>query len=222
MRAIITIYLLCAFLAPAYAINGGKPSLLDQIPKDLRPKIQEYSQSLREQNRQIEEQQRQIQQKLNNAKSLQELENIIKENNLITSLFVSIDLSKFSDEITDDTLKMLAELVPNISNLSLRGAYNNLTDKGRDYLARLTGLAELDLSNANIKDNQLNYIARLENLEKLILENTDITGVGLRKLSNLNKLKELYLQTTEVPVEAIREFKKDKPKIKIFKGWIEY
>mgnify|MGYP002777989176 CR=1 FL=1 len=69
-----------------------------------------------------------------------------------------------------------------------------LTDLDLAHLRTLKGLKELDLAeNEDITDAGLSYIAGLTDLEILDLSDTEITGAGLASLKGMKKLKRLVL-----------------------------
>jgi Leucine-rich repeat (LRR) protein len=69
-----------------------------------------------------------------------------------------------------------------------------LTDLDLAHLRTLKGLKELDLAeNEDITDAGLSYIAGMTDLEFLDLSDTEITGAGLASLKGMKKLKQLVL-----------------------------
>jgi hypothetical protein len=108
-------------------------------------------------------------------------------------------------------------VLPALTKLSL-GEVDGLTDASMDYVGQVSGLLELDLSDAAITDAGLRrigdlkelrllnlafarqigdagmeHVGKLTNLETLMLSGTKVTDAGLKSLAKLTKLKELRL-----------------------------
>ena len=76
--------------------------------------------------------------------------------------------------------------------MNLRGT--EVTDKGLEYLARLTNLTYLNIGETQVSDLGLEHLAALSNLEDLNLGGIRISGAGLDVLKLLPKLKKLSLK----------------------------
>ncbi len=95
-----------------------------------------------------------------------------------------------SEDIADEALRPLANLYT-LRDLRLTGS----SFSGQDiaYLANLTRLEVLDLSETNISDQGVQQLAPLINLRSLSLSYTQMRGSSLTALQSLTRLQELRL-----------------------------
>lgn len=200
------------FLGGAYGMQQEK-TLLDKIPPELHPTIQKYydtSSYLRE-----------LEDKLDQAKSLEELEKLLSSDEIFKTAPVKLNLSKFSGQVTNDTLKKMVELVPNMGGLDLSQC-RQITDDGLAHLEGLTNLNELSLYRTPTTDASLDHLKKLTQLKKLVLEDTYVTDTGLEKLENLTNLTFLNVHVTDVSLDGIKKFKEKIPNVTVLKGFTEY
>lgn len=145
-------------------------TLHEKIPSDLVPIIKQYANAAPEA----------LKQELASAKSLSELQKIVSQNGASRSFSGALDLSRFSNDVTNDTLKMVSEFLPKIEMLNLEGS-TQITDEGLGYLTNLKNLKTLNLMDCHkITKLGLDYLKKIENLSKLNLIGTKMTRPELR------------------------------------------
>jgi hypothetical protein len=82
---------------------------------------------------------------------------------------------------------------------------------------RLESLKELELDDTAIGDAGLIHLAGLPNLFKLDLRRTRVTDAGLAHLKGSVSLRYLYLYGTSVTNEAVADFQREMPAVKVLK-----
>ena len=92
---------------------------------------------------------------------------------------------------------------------------NRLKDASLRHLTALKKLLVLDLHGNAISDDSLAYLSGLTELTTLLLQHTKLDGSGLHRLAPLRSLTELSLVGTAVPAEAIKEFSRTRPQLKV-------
>ncbi|MFO0883423.1 MAG: leucine-rich repeat protein [Pirellulales bacterium] len=109
-------------------------------------------------------------------------------------------LAKEAYQRNDEDLTKLAALSEpyrtRVDVLNLRGA--QVTEVGLQNLAKLTGLKELQMTQARLTPGGYAAIGNATSLEKLVLDNSDINDNTLGSLKGLIHLKSLNLETTQI------------------------
>ncbi|CAL8401468.1 unnamed protein product [Gadus morhua 'NCC'] len=101
----------------------------------------------------------------------------------------------------DHALHLISGL--RLSQLTLPGRHS-VTDRGLSFLARLTLLTELDLTDyTKVTDQGVSELATMTSLKKLSLSNTGLTDAGLAPLRGLRELQELCLDRTAVTSRGV-------------------
>ncbi|CAL8293772.1 unnamed protein product [Lota lota] len=101
----------------------------------------------------------------------------------------------------DHALHLISGL--RLSQLTLPGRHS-VTDRGLSFLARLTLLTELDLTDyTKVTDQGVSQLASMTSLKKLSLSNTGLTDAGLAPLRSLRELQELCLDRTAVTSRGV-------------------
>uniref|UniRef100_A0A3B5LYR0 Si:ch73-173p19.1 n=1 Tax=Xiphophorus couchianus TaxID=32473 RepID=A0A3B5LYR0_9TELE len=91
-----------------------------------------------------------------------------------------------------------------LTHLTLPGRHT-VTDRGLEFLCRLTLLSELDLKDyTQVTDQGVSQLAAMT-LKKLSLSNTQVTDTGLPSLRGLQELQELCLDRTAVTSRGVAE-----------------
>jgi hypothetical protein len=110
-------------------------------------------------------------------------------------------------EISDKYLQCISECCPNLKTINLTGRSHKgikfyrrafdtqITDKGVEFLAKLTNLEDLSLGKChNITDTSLLYLVKLKSLCRLDISKCEkITDEGLKQLASLRELEYLNL-----------------------------
>ena len=78
---------------------------------------------------------------------------------------------------------------------------------GLQHIAKLTNLAELDLSGTLVTDAGLVQLHALNTLRSLRLNETRITDAGLASLHDISKLSSVYASKTSMCNKSLKEFK---------------
>ncbi len=124
---------------------------------------------------------------------------------------------------TEDDLAFVADL-PDLVELHIdRTAARGLrefpppafSDRVLDYVAGLTHLKTLTLTNNRITDEGLAKLANLTELESLDIDNTRVTDRGLMALKGLKNLKILRVQDTKVTREGVAAFQRIMPNVEV-------
>jgi hypothetical protein len=118
---------------------------------------------------------------------------------------------------TDDALKVLADVAPQVFILNLKNA--QASDAGWSELATLSNLAALNVQGSSFSDAAATYLAGLERLETLNLYDTQVTDAVLQPLKQLKHLRKLYLWKTKVTYDAVIALEKENPGIEWNLGW---
>ncbi len=120
-----------------------------------------------------------------------------------------LDLTKISEEISDENLKRIIDSFPNIKELNL-STCSKISDAAIEYLApKLKNLTSLHLATCtNITDNALKTLA--EQKPELLLLNIhfckEITDAGILSLANnMPNLSSLDISSTSITNQAIDE-----------------
>jgi hypothetical protein len=107
-----------------------------------------------------------------------------------------VETSIISEKVTDDTLRVLAQL-PALRSLQIhRGP--KIGDAGLGYLSGCIGLRELYLKETSITDRGLLAIHKLPQVWSLILDDTAVSDEGCAALSEMPQLSLLSLNRTQV------------------------
>jgi internalin A len=107
-----------------------------------------------------------------------------------------VEIAIISDEITDDTLAVLAQL-PSLRSLQIHHG-PKIGDEGLEHLRGCTGLRELYLMETAITDRGLLAIQNLPQVWSLILDGTAVSDEGVAALAEMQKLFLLSLKNTRV------------------------
>lgn len=92
-----------------------------------------------------------------------------------------------------------------LTHLTLPGRHS-VTDTGLSFLARLSLLVELDLTDyTQVTDQGVSQLSTMTRLKKLSLSNTQVTDAGLPSLRGLQELQELCLDRTAVTSRGVAE-----------------
>ncbi len=118
---------------------------------------------------------------------------------------------------TDETMKLLASVAPQVMMLNLKNA--QATGAGWSELAKLTNLTALNVQNSSFSDAAAKNLEGLERLESLNLYGTGVTDAVLEPLKSLQRLQKLYLWKTHVTYDAAAAFGKEKPDLEWNLGW---
>jgi hypothetical protein len=118
---------------------------------------------------------------------------------------------------TDETMKLLAGVAPQVMMLNLKNA--QATDAGWSELAKLTNLTALNVQNSTFSDAAAKKLEGMERLESLNLYGTGVTDAVLEPLKSLKRLQKLYLWKTHVTYDAAAELGKEKPGLEWNLGW---
>ena len=118
---------------------------------------------------------------------------------------------------TDETMKLLAGVAPQVMMLNLKNA--QATDAGWSELAKLTNLTALNVQNSSFSDAAAKNLEGLERLESLNLYGTGVTDAVLEPLKSLQRLQKLYLWKTHVTYDAAAALGKEKPGLEWNLGW---
>lgn len=95
---------------------------------------------------------------------------------------------------------------------------NQITDEGLAYLAGLTKLETLSVSQSLVTDAGLVHLKNLTNLGWLGLSGSLVTDQGLMHLEKLNNLKDVHLYGTQVTEKGVANLQRALPKAKIRYG----
>jgi hypothetical protein len=107
-----------------------------------------------------------------------------------------VEFSILSDTVSDDLLRVLAQLPALRSLLIHRGP--KIGDRGLRYLSKCTGLRELYLKETAVTDDGLMAIQSLPQVWSLILDDTIVSDRGCAMLGNMQRLTLLSLNRTRV------------------------
>lgn len=122
---------------------------------------------------------------------------LIKAKQPVTCCFVcsSTTLDFSNSSLTDEELKEIVSVCPNLTKLDLYGT--NISNAGLAHISGLTSLTTLYLPE-NIDDDGLAHISGLTNLTTLYLRYANIGDAGLAHISGLTNLTTLDLHYTKV------------------------
>ncbi|MDZ4658543.1 MAG: c-type cytochrome domain-containing protein [Bythopirellula sp.] len=118
---------------------------------------------------------------------------------------------------TDDTLKLLVDVAPQVVMLNLKKA--TATDEGWSVLAELPNLRVLNVQDSSFSDEAAKNLAGLERLESLNLYGTSVTDAALEPLGGLKRLRKLYLWKTHVTYDGVVALEKGMPGLEWNLGW---
>jgi mono/diheme cytochrome c family protein len=118
---------------------------------------------------------------------------------------------------TDDSLKLLADVAPQVFILNLKNA--QASDAGWNVLAKLPNLSALNVQSSSFSDDSAKHLAGLERLETLNLYDTQVTDAVLEPLKGSKHLRKLYLWKTQVTYDAVIALEKENPGIEWNLGW---
>ncbi len=118
---------------------------------------------------------------------------------------------------TDDTLKLLADVAPQVVMLNLKNA--QATDEGWSVLAKLPNLTVLNVQNSSFSDAATKNLVGLERLESLNLYGTPVTDAALEPLRGLKRLRKLYVWKTHVTYNGVVALEKEMPGLEWNLGW---
>lgn len=91
-----------------------------------------------------------------------------------------------------------------------------VTGRGLEHLKGMTSLDSLNLDwNDGLTDEAITHLKGLTNLKTLILSNSNLTDAGLETLKVLTNLETLNVEGTFVTIEAIADFERALPKVKM-------
>lgn len=119
--------------------------------------------------------------------------------------------------LTDNTMKLLADVAPQVFVLNLKNA--QATDDGWSVLAELSNLSALNVQGSSFTDAAAKQLAGLERLETLNLYDTHVGDAALEPIKGLKRLRKLYLWKTQVTYDAVIALEKENPGIEWNLGW---
>jgi hypothetical protein len=90
-------------------------------------------------------------------------------------------------------------------------------DLGDDwsFLAELTALRELELSDCHLRDEELRHLRGLHQLERLDLSGNPITDTGLELLRELKNLRTLRVERTRVTSKGFDRLRETLPSLEL-------
>jgi len=96
---------------------------------------------------------------------------------------------------------------------------SEVTNEQLGWLAELTNVPALQLSNTQTTDGHLQKLRSLKGLVYIDLSNTKVTEAALKELKHHPQLENIHLFNIEVSKEAIADFVKANPNCKVETGW---
>ncbi len=118
---------------------------------------------------------------------------------------------------TNDTLKLLIDIAPQVVMLNLKKA--QATDDAWSVLGELPNLRVLNVQDSSFSDAAAKNLAGLERLESLNLYGTQVTDAALEPLYGLERLRKLYLWKTQVTYDGVVTLEKARPGLEWNLGW---
>lgn len=150
------------------------------------------------------------------------IDQLIKSGAKVMNLYAGSNLLEVTFVVapqppTDETMKLLANVAPQVMMLNLKNA--QATDAGWSELAKLTNLTALNVQNSTFSDAAAKNLEGLERLESLNLYGTGVTDLVLEPLKSLQRLQKLYLWKTHVTYDDAAALGKEKPGLEWNLGW---
>lgn len=124
-----------------------------------------------------------------------------------------LDFQNAAEELSDETLGLLAPYKDRIDEIKLTGRDN--ASKPLDLLRGGAVLRTLNLNELRNADAAIDVLKSFAQLETLHLFGSDLSGVGLDQLS-LPSLQRLYLGATNVSHEQIAAYRQNHPSVKVY------
>jgi Leucine-rich repeat (LRR) protein len=132
---------------------------------------------------------------------LTELGAVILPASVDTPQLLSVEFISTYNKITDEQVKQLYAIAPNIVELNL--AKTKITDESLKVVGSLANLNRLNLNNTRITDAGLANLAGLNNLDWINLYGTDLTDNAVPHLAKLRKLKSIFLWGSKISDEGV-------------------
>jgi RNA polymerase sigma factor (sigma-70 family) len=124
-------------------------------------------------------------------------------------------LMMYRGQATDRAMRFVACM----TNLTVLGITEpEFTDNGFKQLTNLVQLQEIYLPSSKLTDQSLSVLGHLSKLEKIDLQFANITDKGLEQLRPLTKLRVLHVEGTLVTTEGIRTLETVIPGLLVYDG----